>query len=383
MLSWLAIAFLGVAGVAHFGSIGIVIYRIRRKPHRIAFDDGAPRVSIVRPVCGDENKLDACLASGFRLTYPNYELLLCADDGNDTALPLVEALMQQHPDVDARIVIGRDRIGANPKLNNVVKGFRDANSDWIIMSDSNAILPPDFVEQLLSCWREDTGVVSTATIVDQAETFGAELECAFMNMLQARWVLAADSVGYSFALGKSLMYRRDILDSVGGLPKLAEWAAEDIATTHAMRTAGYGIRLARDPVRQPVGRRSIRQVVNRQIRWAKLRRAGFRGLYGVEAMHGGAVPMLVLAALAIGGAVPVGAATALVAAWYGAEMVLPAVVGWPTSRRTLATILARDALLPVIWIAGLFGNSFEWRGNLMSVARPELADASAFETEQS
>jgi len=383
MLTWLAITAIGITSLAHFGSIGILAGRIRGKRAPVAFDGTPPSVSIVRPICGLENYLEECIASSFQLTYANYEVLFCADDENDSAIPLVRRFMEQYPEVDARLVTGRDRIGLNPKLNNVVKGFREARSDWIIMNDSNAVLKPDYVEQLLACWGANTGVVSTATIVDHAENFAADLECAFMNALQARWVLAADSIGVSFALGKSLMYHRATFEGLGGLPRLAEYSAEDIATTHLMRGAGLGIKLAQDPVRQPIGRRPFKEVVARQVRWARFRRTGFRGLYAVEPLNGGFVPMLSVVGLAAGGTIAWWMAAAFAALWYGAEALLPRAIGWPSSHRTLGAILLRDLLLPAIWLTGLFGNKFEWRGNTMTVARPRRGEAPAvMEAEQ-
>ena len=33
-----------------------------------------------------------------------------------------------------------------------------------------------------------------------------------------------------------------------------------------------------------------------------------------------------------------------------------------------AQALLRDLLLPILWLDGLFGSKFNWRGNAMSVA---------------
>ena len=54
----------------------------------------------------------------------------------------------------------------------------------------------------------------------------AEVEAGFLNTYQARWQLAADSAGFGFAQGKSMLWRRDLLDaqaaskrSAASLPK--------------------------------------------------------------------------------------------------------------------------------------------------------------------
>ena len=74
------------------------------------------------PVCGLDNYAEDTLRSAFRLDYPRYELLFCAARADDAALPVVRRLMADHPWIDARILIGDERISENPKLNNVFKG---------------------------------------------------------------------------------------------------------------------------------------------------------------------------------------------------------------------------------------------------------------------
>jgi ceramide glucosyltransferase len=48
--------------------------------------------------------------------------------------------------------------------------------------------------------------------------------------------------------------------------------------------------------------------------------------------------------------------------------VLARAYGWPTGWRILPAMMARDLLLPVLFIAAWFGSGFEWRGNTMTVA---------------
>ncbi|MCW5696084.1 MAG: glycosyltransferase [Bauldia sp.] len=368
MLTIIGFAALAVTAVAHAGTLAIAAVRLLRRPKRPDFGDKPPAVSILRPMKGLENHLEECVATSFRLTYPRYEVIFCIEDEDDDAVPMVRRLMAAHPSVDARLIFGRERVGANPKLNNLVKGWHAAKHDWIVMSDSNALLPPDYVEGLLVRWGADTGVVSTAAAVTRPEGFAAALECAFMNALQARWVLAADSVGMGYALGKTLMYRRAALDALGGLPRLAEQAAEDIASTHVMREAGLGIRLAQQPVRQPIGRRRLAEVWQRQVRWARLRRSGLKPIYAAELLSGGALPMAIAAALTVAGAVPVAAALGFAVLWYGAETAVTAAVGWPVSWRTPFALVLRDLLLPAVWVGGWIGNRFEWRGQVMTVS---------------
>ncbi len=63
--------------------------------------------------------------------------------------------------------------------------------------------------------------------------FWGELECAFLDTYQARWQLAADQLGNGFAQGKTLFWRRDILDAAGGPAALGAEMAEDLGLDQA------------------------------------------------------------------------------------------------------------------------------------------------------
>ena len=115
-----------------------------------------PPVSIVVPVRGIENFSHETLERAFRLVWPSYELLFCVAHGNDPIIPLIEKTAPAHPEIEMRILIGDDRISANPKLNNCVKGWQAARYDWVILADSNVLMPPDYIQHLMGSWRSTT-----------------------------------------------------------------------------------------------------------------------------------------------------------------------------------------------------------------------------------
>ena len=140
-----------------------------------------PPVSIVIPLRGIENFSTKTLDRAFRLTWPDYELLFCVAHAGDPVIPLVERAAAAHPHVDARILIGDDRISANPKLNNCVKGWQAARHEWVVLADSNVLMPPDYVGHLMAGWRSDSGLVCSTPLGSRPEGFWAEVECMFLN----------------------------------------------------------------------------------------------------------------------------------------------------------------------------------------------------------
>ena len=353
----------------HLFTLSAAAFRLRRYTPA-AGSDPEPPVTLLRPVCGIDNFAAETLGSSFRLDYPLYEIIFCVASEDDPVLPLLHDLIDDYPEIPARVLIGDNRISQNPKLNNVIKGWDAARHQWIVMADSNVLMPPDYIRRLLARWRSDTGAVCSMPIAARPHNFWAELECAFLNTLQARYQYASESLGFGFAQGKTMLFRRDLVEQAGGIRTLAAEDAEDAATTKMVRSAGLNVHLVDRPFEQPLGRRTAAQVWSRQLRWARLRRVTFRWLFLPEILVGSAPPALAAAIAVSGYGMSVVAAVSLVVAGsIASEMALAACAGWHRSWRMPVALLIRDMLLPALWIGALIGSEFDWRGNAMTAVR--------------
>ncbi|MGD0314396.1 MAG: ceramide glucosyltransferase [Xanthobacteraceae bacterium] len=366
-----AATFCFTATFIHVASIVIAAVRLRRRtPGEPLSHQKFPPVSLVRPLCGIDNYAADTLRSTFALDYPRCEIYFCVASAKDPVVPLIEALMAEHANAGARLLIGDERVSSNPKLNNVLKGWRAAKHDWIVLADSNVLMPRDYIQLLFASWRADTGLVASPPVGCRPRGAWAELECAFLNTYQARWQYVADALGFGFAQGKTMLWRRADLEGAGGIEALAKEVAEDAASTKIVRDAGLKVRLVDQPFAQPLGYRSAAEVWRRQLRWARLRRASFLAYFLPEAISGGVLPMVTLAGVALAlDLPPTLSVAALGALWYGSEMLLAAAAGWHLSPRYPLCCLARDLLLPVLFINAMRGDDFVWRGNEMQVER--------------
>jgi ceramide glucosyltransferase len=367
------VGFFLLAAFLHFASIAIAAARMRSPKSSPSISPPPAAhcepVSILRPVCGIENFALETLASSFFLDYPRYEIVFCVAYAHDPVMPMIERLIAAYPHVPARLLVGNDCISANPKLNNLVKGWAAANHSWIVMADSNVLMPPDYLQRLFAVWQFDVGVVCSPPVGHAPDGLWAELECAFLNTYQARWQSFADAVGAGFAQGKSMLWRKDVLDRAGGIRALAAEIAEDAAATKLVNRQGLCVRLVDRPFAQPLGYRTLKDVWHRQLRWARLRRDTFKMFFMAEILAGGLSPFIAVVIFAAHMDAPVVAAAAtFVVAWYGAEAVLAFHAGWPLSWRTVLACMLRDLLLPVLWAASWVGNGFVWRGNAVRIA---------------
>ncbi len=354
--------------VVNFISMALMTKKCHKRPRNMPVPENAPPVSIVRPLCRLETFSEETLRATFELDYPEYEIIFCVQSTHDPIIPLAEKLIAEHPEREAQLLIGDDYISANPKLNNCVKGWRAARHDYVVLADSNALPPRDYIQTMLAAFTEETAMTVSMPIGSRPGSFWAHVECAILNTFQARWQYGAEAIGIGFAQGKNMMWRREVLDRAGGICVLASDIAEDAASTKVIRAQNMDVRLVDMPFEQPLGVRTMHEVYSRHVRWARLRRVTFPAFYVPECMNGSA------AAVVLGGyaALQMEANVALtmlliVASLHIGEMLLAKACGFALSWQTPFALLARDAMLPVMFVDALLFDDFVWHGNAMSV----------------
>ena len=346
----------------------IAFVRLRRKDGRTALLDALPPVTIVRPLRGIEAFSRETAISGFELDYPHYVTIFTVADADDPIVPLVEEMIGRYGAARARLITGDVAVSANPKLNNCVKGWEAAETDWVILADSNVMMPKDYIQRMLASWRDDTGLVCSTPAGSRPLGFWSELECAFLNTFQARWQYAGEACGHGFAQGKSMLWNKPFLEAHGGIAILGEEIAEDAAATKLVRRAGKHVHLVGQPFEQPLGKRSLHDVVQRQFRWARLRRVTFLPFFLPEILSGPLLPVVLLAlALPSFGYSAWLAPLFVLLPWYAAELALAHGVGWYSSWRMPLALLIRDIVFPGVWAYAFIAGEVSWRGNAMKI----------------
>ena len=186
---------------------------------------------------------------------------------------MVVALMREFSQVPARLHIGAAPAGPNPKVCNLIPGYELARHDLILISDSNVRVWPGYLSALSHCVREDVGVVTAVVAGIHGRGLGGRLEAAYLNTCVARWMWIAYAIGYPCVIGKTMLFRRSVMNRFGGLRNLAKYVAEDYMAGQAMHRLGYRVELLREPVGQYIGTYSFKAFWNRHLRWGRIRRS--------------------------------------------------------------------------------------------------------------
>jgi len=234
-----------------------------------------PGVSVIKPLVGVDPNLHSNLESFFTMGYPKYELLFCVQDKLDPAIQLVESIMEKYPNVDAKLFVGGESVGINPKINNMQPAYAAARSDYelVLVSDSGIRMKEDTLLDMVSNMTELVGLVHQMPYVCDRSGFPAILEKVYFGTYHARMYLGADCLGVNCPTGMSALMRKKLLDEAGGIKEFGCYLAEDYFFAKSITNRGWRISIASQPAWQNSGFCDISSFQRRISRWAKLRLA--------------------------------------------------------------------------------------------------------------
>ena len=354
---WIGFAWWATASAIQWASAGLA-----RHPR----PEPAPRhrpadFSIVAPLNGAADASPAYVAALQALAGQGAEILICIADAQDGALAALRAEW-----ADAPVLIGSDTT-FNPKMNNVRKGLEAARRPVVALCDAGIILEAGMLCRAAAVLSDTVGLVLALKAAEAPANFAAELERAYINGHQARFLFAADRLGIAVASGGVTLMTFDTLQRIGNWRGFNRWIADDYSVTRSVRELGLQTRLGDVMPLLPLGRRDAGVVWRRQVRWARTRlRLPVWPLVLWEPAIGWAASALAgLIALAAAGA---GVGLLLVglvlhtAGWLAAEGWFARGRGLSFGWRATLAALAREALAPILMVRALTGRRIDWRG---------------------
>jgi ceramide glucosyltransferase len=347
----------------------LVLWRVRRRT-AVAYDasSDAEPVSVLKPVAGVDDGLENNLRTFFAQDYPRYEIVFGVQGEEDPALELVRRLMRDHPDVDARVVVHDGGRGINPKVSNLRAMLTAARHDLMVVSDSNIRVHPRYLREMQAeMARPKVGLVTSLFAGVGEKTLGALIENAHLNATVVAGVVVPTEVfGHPIAVGKSMMFRRSLIDKIGGLESVAYVLAEDYVIGRMFHEAGFDVRLCPSPVMNVIARSTLATFFRRQLRWNMIRLRLQPFPFLLEPLT---VPLFTGAVAILLGAPPwwtLGWAFGITAARDAAQWIM--MRGARGVGRALLVIPLRELLLILIWIATFPKRRITWRGNRVRVS---------------
>lgn len=355
LLTWLMVASVAWVVLALL-STAATVRRAARAPH------ARPGISLLRPLAGADPSLEQNLESLFRQEYPAFEILLGVESTSDPAWALAERVRARYPHVPSRIVATGDDGAKNPKVRNLLGLLPLARFDLVVVSDSNVSAPEGYLDDLVATReRSGAGLVTSLFSCDGEEGLFGAVECAQIVGTCAPSACLPTALGHAAVIGKSMLFSRVELESLGGLRKVADVLAEDFVLGKMYEHAGKRVVVASRVISNVTGRVSASTCFARQRRWAALRCR----LSPLTFMLEGATSPFVLAALAAllsnegrGLRVAIMLATILLRD-VGGWIVLR---GWRRAWIPLVVWPVKEALVLAAWASAPFAKTLRWRG---------------------
>src|SRR5260370_10505959 len=116
-------------GQAVAGYLALRRFRVPSAPSTMR-----PRVSVLKPLHGNDAMLEEALATNLLQDYPDYQVVFGVQDPGDPALAVVERLQARFPARDIAVVCDTTPHGRNRKIGNLINMFPPARHHIIVIA---------------------------------------------------------------------------------------------------------------------------------------------------------------------------------------------------------------------------------------------------------
>eukprot|EP00043_Microstomoeca_roanoka_P000156 m.27031 g.27031 ORF g.27031 m.27031 type:complete len:461 (-) comp10159_c0_seq3:140-1522(-) len=328
-------------------------------------------LSMIKPLKGAAETLEENLTSCFNALTSQDELLICVESERDSALPIARLVASRYPHIRCVFFTAASQIGLNPKINNIYKAFNSCTHDIVWIHDANMFIDdrdtPRIMMSLLSL-RPKVGMVHQVPTVMSSYSIVNTLEQVYFATQHAHVYIFADVIRDNCVNGMSIMFKRSVfIENTGGLASFAHHVAEDFFMTKAMHQCGYTHVLAPLPSKQNAGDRPLRAVVERHLRWFRLRR-GNTPFLTIWEPFSECVPVSMLI-LVVGhiygqGHLATQVASLVVFSWFLVDLAMfltltRDVKSWSL---VLCCWIIREIMALPMFIRGIVSREIQWRG---------------------
>lgn len=359
MSAWFLLAVLaGSAAYCLITVLAALRYRAVAPP---ALRDEAP-ISVLKPLAGIDDGLEANLRTVFEQRYSNFEILFAVRNSEDAAIPLVERLRAGYPSVPSRLIVTGEPPYPNAKVYSLDRMVAAARHDLIVMSDSDVRVTPRMLSVIAAEFQDPRlGLATCPYCAVPGKSWWSTLEAIGLNTEFLSGVLVARLLdGMKFALGPTIAARRETLAAIGGFDAVKDFLAEDFVLGKLAAEKGYGVILSSYVIQHRIGAQPFIANMKHRLRWNRSTRRS-RPLGYIGQVFTNPFPVALLLCAVQPAWWPAAAAALLLraaAAWATAGLVLSD----PLTTRRWLLVPVQDLASFLTWIAGFFGNTILWRG---------------------
>ncbi len=377
ILWWVAI----VGSVTSSLYCGMVVvaaarFALRKRRESRVPADFTPPVSLLKPLHGTEPGMERNLETFFEQQYPaEWELIFCARHEADEGLQLARRVGSRYPHVQAKYVTSGEPMPKfhNAKVFSLARMDAEAKNDLLITSDADVRVDRHYLLRLIQNLKDpQLGIASCLYIGtpygDHHASFPAKLDAVGKSVEMTSGVLVADMLeGTKFALGATMVTRKQSFQAVGGYNLLGQFYADDFELGNRLARQGFGVKMASHVIRLMVQDTPFWLSFRNQLRWMQSTRRsrpwGHLGSGLTFAMPFGLLGLVwgIASHHALGGSLWL--ALTILNRWIQAAAILRA-LGDPDWLAVTFIYPLRDLLGSILWLASYGGERFYYRGKV-------------------
>lgn len=205
-------------------------------------EDELVGVSIIHPIKDLDFELEKNIESWFRQNYTGpIQHIFSFQTPNDPAIPVVQSIIDKHPDIDCQIIINPVIAGLNGKSSNMVYGVKRAIYDIVLFGDSDIRVKQDFIVKMVRPLKKEKVGMTTCGQVNiggsdfwtRFFTFTQNSETDFIWAFLTKLGVDVGATGAAFAM------RKQVLEEVGGLEAFGDSLLEDLHLGNTLYKMGY------------------------------------------------------------------------------------------------------------------------------------------------
>lgn len=328
-----------------------------------------PPISVLKPLHGTEPGLEENLARFFEQDYPDFEVLFCARHASDAGLLLARSVAARYPAVSARFLSCGEPRFPNAKMWSLAALAEAAKFETFVTSDADARIEPDYLRRCVQVLADPAVDLASCLYLGQTEGgLAARLDALGKSVEMSGGILVAEMVerGVHFALGVTMILRREGFTLAGGYSDLGQFYAEDFVLGNRLADRRPGsVRISNHVIRLMVLPQRFRQSFRDQVRWMKsTRRSRPAGHFGTGLTFAVPFGVLGLGWGLVSGHVGVGL---LWLCWTAvSRSAMAACVLWALGdqqpMRSIPLYPIRDLLGGIVWVASYIGNTMHYHG---------------------
>ncbi len=280
---------LAVIGAVYALVSAFFIERYVRRPADRA-GDVLPAVTLLKPLHGRVPTLEADLESFLAQDYDApVQIVFGVQDRQDAAITVVERLRSRHPGKDIVLNIEERRLGANPKISNVVAMSACAKHDILILSDSDIAVAPNYLRRVIAALAPDA--VGAVTCLYTGWAAAGRPSCLSAMGISYHFLPnVVTGVGLGLTepcFGSTIAIKRPVLDAIGGFRAFASQLADDNEIGRAVRRLGCKVAIPPFAVRHACSEETFSAWWNHELRWMRtIRTVDPAGHAGSIVTHG-------------------------------------------------------------------------------------------------